>query len=510
MVVGIAGLISCESDPDGLGSQFLQDQAANGTVQTYDLIAFNNNNHDTLRTDSRLLGLGMLGAFNEPVFGSQSSAYVTQVRLSSYNPNFGVNPVVDSVSLKIVPNYSQSADLITRDTILIKGVKGTPDSLDKKVLITNYPIVKYGNEKINSAVSPLTFRVDEVTDFLQDNQATFYSNQQVATGAFLGQTTNTTGTVSSEQTLSVGNDNTAGTASTPAIKISLDKTYFQNKIIGAQGQSVLNDAASFIRYLRGIRISTANTDGYMFSFNPSQLQLTMYYSNDVTASGKTTRTAQTFSMDVGTSNARFEQYYYNRPAGYTAAMGSINSTTGDPRLYVEGTGGPGATFMIPDATIQAIKNLYQNQKVAIVSASIRLYTDQTAWNNSYTNPTTFTITQKGVDTFIPDITQFLSTGIYQRVLMKQPDKNSNAVYYDLGITQTLKDIVEQGAQNLPIQINVGDFIVNPAAAQSGVTSYLSPFRTTRAYTPNRIVLVGTNSANPAQSAQLRIIYTTQK
>jgi hypothetical protein len=45
-------------------------------------------------------------------------------------------------------------------------------------------------------------------------------------------------------------------------------------------------------------------------------------------------------------------------------------------------GGPSIGIKIPDETINQLKQLYQNDKAAIISAKVRIYTDPTDWNNN--------------------------------------------------------------------------------------------------------------------------------
>ena len=85
LVIGSLILVNCEPDADQLGSQFFQD-GAKGTEASYPIIAYNNNNNDSIRTDAARLQNATLGAFTEPQFGLQKSAYVTQVRLSGIQP----------------------------------------------------------------------------------------------------------------------------------------------------------------------------------------------------------------------------------------------------------------------------------------------------------------------------------------------------------------------------------------------------------------------------------------
>jgi hypothetical protein len=180
---------------------------------------------------------------------------------------------------------------------------------------------------------------------------------------------------------------------------------------------------------------------------------------------------------------------------------------GDTKLFLQGMGGPGAEILIPDATIAQLKNLYKNEKVGLLSAKIRLYSDGSLWNNSYSKPDTFTPVVKTVDTdnkvtysFFPDKDVFAYSGVYKMV--KGVDLDKNPAYYEISITQFVKNIIEKEEANKPISINIGSFQTSSSTGALLGTEY-----TTKAYTPNRIVLVGSDANNTQYKAQLKIIYS---
>src|SRR5574343_1128355 len=116
LFIGVAVLVACESEADELGSQFFQNGTAQGTEEGYDIVIYNTNHHDTIQSKGDRIVEGTLGAFDEANFGKQKSSYVTQVRLSSYNPDFGANPVVDSVVLEMKPLYYTATDSVKTTT----------------------------------------------------------------------------------------------------------------------------------------------------------------------------------------------------------------------------------------------------------------------------------------------------------------------------------------------------------------------------------------------------------
>jgi hypothetical protein len=490
--IGLFTLTSCEADADNLGSQFLDGNAANGQELSYDVIAYNIDNKDSIRSDAKNLTNAILGAFDEPVFGMHKAAYVTQLRPSAYGTDFGTNPKVDSVVLQILPSYV--TDSVTTTTTTINKVSTDQDSTKT---VNTYPLVKYGRAKIGGNPVKFKLSVAEVSDFLYDNTKTYFSNQNVTATNVLG-SKNIDGFVRGVKITKVG-DNTELLSRDPGIRVSLDKTFFQNKIIAYQGKNELSDAASFIRHFRGLRLSVDESDGFLLNLNPNTMSVTMYYSNDVTKDNATTRQANTYTFDLGTSNVHFSQFTFNRPSAYATAMGNINKTTGDTKLYLQGAGGNGAEFVIPASTIQALKNVYTQNKAGILTAKIRLYSDANTWKSVFAKPSTFTVLQKDMKQFMDDQTALAGAG-YIRV--KATDLDKNPAYYDITITQTVKNIVEKDAENKPIVINVGDFTAN---SQTG--ALLGWNYTSRAYTPNRVVLVGTDPANTTQKAQLKVIYT---
>lgn len=490
--IGLFTLTSCEADADNLGSQFLDGNAANGLEFSDNIIAYNIDNKDSIRSDAKNLTNAILGAFDEPVFGMHKAAYVTQLRPSAYGTDFGTNPKVDSVVLQILPSYV--TDSVTTTTTTINKVSTDQDSTKT---VNTYPLVKYGRSKIGGNPVKFKLSVAEVSDFLYDNTKTYFSNQNVTATNVLG-SKNIDGFVRGVKITKVG-DNSELLSRDPGIRVSLDKTFFQNKIIAYQGKNELSDAASFIRHFRGLRLSVDENDGFLFNLNPNTMSVTMYYSNDVTKDNTTTRQQNTYTFDLGTSNVHFSQFTFNRTSDYTKAMGNINKTKGDAKLYLQGAGGNGAEFVIPASTILALKNAYTQKKAGILTAKIRLYSDESTWKSVFAKPSTFTVLQKDMKQFMDDQTALAGAG-YIRV--KATDLDKNPASYDITITQTVKNIVEKDAENKPIVINVGDFIAN---SQTG--ALLGWNYTSRAYTPNRVVLVGTDPANPKQRAQLQVIYT---
>ena len=510
LVMGSLILWSCESDADQLGSQFFQD-GAQGNQTPYDVIAYNVNNGDSIRVDKSRLQTATLGAFSESQFGMQKSAYVSQVRMSSYEPDFGTNAVLDSAVMVIKPTYPTDSvtTTTTEDYIYADG------NVAAKKVVTTYPISKYGKTKLNGGKTVFNIKVHEVTEFLGSNVDQVRSNRSVATGELIGSKV-FNGDISGIK-ITKDSDNSELYIREANLRIPMDSAFFQNKIIAKASSPELADVASFIRYFKGLKVSVDENDGYIFSFDPRSIVVNLYYKKDVVTDGTTTRPQSVFQLDLGSANAYFNEIKYNRAGSASeTALATIDQINGDQKLFAQGMGGPGIGVRVPAATVAAIKQLYNEDKIGIISAKIRLYTDVQSWNNNYAKPNYFVVRQRDLtpaagepeylDGFLKDMSAMAYNSVYS--LVKTFDLDKNPAYYDIGITQTFKNIIEKEAENHDLILNVGSYTSD--SSSGSLMGALYPDLgaqnfTTRAYTPNRAVFVGTNPTND-KKVQLLVAY----
>ncbi|MCB4234703.1 DUF4270 domain-containing protein [Kaistella anthropi] len=510
LVMGSLILWSCESDADQLGSQFFQD-GAQGNQTPYDVIAYNVNNGDSIRVDKSRLQTATLGAFSESQFGMQKSAYVSQVRMSSYEPDFGTNAVLDSAVMVIKPTYPTDSvtTTTTEDYIYADG------NVAAKKVVTTYPISKYGKTKLNGGKTVFNIKVHEVTEFLGSNVDQVRSNRSVATGALIGSKV-FNGDISGIK-ITKDSDNSELYIREANLRIPMDSTFFQNKIVSKGSSAELADVASFIRYFKGLKVSVDENDGYIFSFDPTSIVVNLYYKNDVVENGTTTRPQSVFQLDLGSANAYFNEIKYNRAGSASeTALATIDQVNGDQKLFAQGMGGLGIGVRVPATTVAAIKQLYNDNKIGIISAKIRLYTDVQSWNNNYAKPNYFVVRQRDLtpaagepeylDDFLEDMSAMAYNSVYS--LVKPYDLDKNPAYYDIAITQTFKNIIEKEAENHDLILNVGSYTTDFKTGSLMGTIYSSLGAqnfTTRAYTPNRAVFVGSDPANDKR-AQLLLTY----
>lgn len=502
-------LYSCEPEADKLGEQFFIDGEAEANMKSYDLIAYNITNNDTVRSDAARLDSATIGVFNDPIFGKQDASYATQLRLSTYDPDFGTNPAVDSVVMVVKPYYNaNNVTTITNDSYVY------PDgNVDAKVEIKKYPVKKFGNTSTTS----MNVKVEEVTTFLDGPSDKQYSNKTLTLGSILGQTT-FDGNVKS---VSITKDSDASSlySSDAGIRMLLDKNFFQSKIIAMQNQPVLQNAANFIRHINGLKISMTDNDGYLMTVSPNTIELKMYYNYDKTNNGVTTKVHAVYPFSLGAGNSHIGLVQYDRSSAnlYNSIVSSSNTTSGDQKIFLQAMGGPSMGVKIPQSTIDDLKHVYQNDKAAIIGAKIRIYTDDVLSANDLPKPDMFNIISRTETTdpqkpfmyaFTNDLLSYGSLATFQ--LYKAYNLDQNPAFYDFSITKSLKDMVEgDGSIDYSKQdfiIGIGNFL--STTASSGGVVLQGNGVTTRARTYKRAVLVGSEAGNPNR-IQLKVTYGTK-
>jgi len=497
---------NCEPDPDSLGEQLFLDDAAEGNEVPYDVIAYNIDNNDSIRSDAAKLGLATLGAFNEKQFGMQKASYYTQLRLAAYDPDFGTNAVVDSVVLVIKPTYASDSLTTTTDESYVY-----PDgAVAAKKVVNTYPAVKYGKAKENGG--KLTIKVHEVTEFLNGYSDIAYSNKNftVNDNEELG-SKEFNGNVNAIA-ITKDSDGASLFTSEAGFRMKLKESFFQTKIIAKKGQPELKDVANFIRYFRGLKISVFEDDGYLMQFSPSGVELIMYYKSDKVENGTTTRPQTKYAFSIGNGNAHIGNYAYNRIDSEVEKV-VPNITTGDAKLFAQGMGGNSIGIKFSPTEIDKLRKLYNEKKAGIISAKIRMYTDDIAWNNKYKKPTLLTIIQRDKDVkdtkgdeknvFTQDLLLLSATPNF--AYLKAYDLDKNQAYYDFTVTQSLKEIVEKGLpfENKYFKVDMGNFLQSSTG-----TTLAGPQFTSRPFSTDRAVFIGSDPSN-TKKIQLRVTYGTK-
>ncbi|MGV0947280.1 DUF4270 family protein [Empedobacter falsenii] len=525
MMIGMGAIVSCENETLGLDNNVIGGEAE-GNVKSLDVIAFNAN-FDTLRTDKFVLQNGAFGVYNEPIFGSTSSKFYTQIRPSSSNAgdqDFGTEPKVDSVNLVIPVYYSTTKDPISKDTINLSKPGEKPKDTDTIQITTKYAVDSlYGNKDLT-----MTLKIKDINTVLYKDTKYFSTlsglespisvNSRVIGKATIGKTV--TGKVVKQKT---GTSNISEVV--PGYKVSLDPDYFDEKIIKNAKTGLLSDYATFIREnIKGLEFSVEESNGFIVNFNPNKIDLKMYYSykNPTAKTSSDTnykeRLSATYAFDMtnqwnsGTANNAniIASQIVNNAVGSTYSTIKPDEVNGDARLYLSGMSGNYAKLKFNQTQLDELKSEMTKSNIVILGAKLKFYIDGStsfpkppylvAWNN-------YKKDDKVINELYADVLEFYNS--YPTSVHFNPIVKGDTDYYTIDITKHLKSMLEKGNEfkDQTMFITIGNFITSVSDATT--INSTNPYQNDRAYNPYRIVLHGNNSEVADKKLKL-LVYYSQK
>lgn len=525
MMIGMGAIVSCEDETLNLGNGVVGGDAE-GNVKTLDVIAYNDN-FDTLRTDKFVLKNGAFGAYNESIFGTTSSKFYTQLRPSAIgNADFGTETQIDSVNLYIPVYYNASKDPISKDTINLSkpGEKATDN--DTILITTKYAVDSlYGKKDLN-----MTLRVRDINTVLYNNskyfskldgsESLFSVNSPIIGTAKIGKTVE-------NKVVKLRSASANIFQETIGYKVTLDKQYFDDKIIKNAKTGLLSDYATFIREnIRGFEFSVDETDGFIVNFNPNGISLNMHYSyknpTDKT-DGQTNyqeRLSGTYGFDftnlwnsatANNSNVIASQITNNYTGStYENILNSVNTTEGDARIYLNGMSGSHAKLRINQQQLDSLKTDITSKNVIIVGAKLKFFIDEkaslpkppyiVAWNE-------YTKDGKAISELYADVLEFYNA--YPNSVHFNPIVTGDTDFYTIDITKHLKSMLEKenSFQDQTMLITLGNFVTS--VADPTTINSTNPYQNNRAFNPYRVVLHGNNSEIDAKKLKL-LVYYSQK
>ena len=130
---------SCSKPPGQIGAEIQPEQSQLDVfyISTNEVYAYSLPD-DSIRTDETAVNL--MGSIMDPVFGSSVAGIYSQFKLSLQNPDFGSNPVLDSLVMQMLYSGSTYGDSITPLTVhtyeLLQGL----DFLDEYYSNTVIPV----------------------------------------------------------------------------------------------------------------------------------------------------------------------------------------------------------------------------------------------------------------------------------------------------------------------------------------------------------------------------------
>ncbi len=356
----MVAFIACDKDYSVIESDVLGKENSNFSTDTsiVPIVAYNKK-LDSLQING--LASNLLGVYNDPAFGQTTASIVTQVTPSVYNPDFGENPVIESVILNI-PYYSK---IINNDD------EGNPiysiqDSLygDSPVRLliyqNNYFLRDFDpNSELNQPqnyYSKADGSINSTDNFALNGSSII--NFDTQKGTILKDTTFVP--VSDAIVIKSGEgDAEVIERRAPALRFKLDNAFWTSAIIEKEGSAVLSNPNNFKNYFRGLylKAEAVNGDGSMVLLNMASpgANIIINYSKDSTVEGERT---QAFYVLNFTGN-RLNTFTTN----YDQVMlQNGDKDLGDEKLYLKGAAGSMAVVNLFEDEV-ALENFINEYRI---------------------------------------------------------------------------------------------------------------------------------------------------
>lgn len=380
--LSIVFFASCDTDFTGLGSDIVGGDIHNDIIQVKaDVVAYD---RPTGPVQSNNLPVNILGVYDNPVFGKTTASYVTQVALASPNPTFYPNIAIDSVYL-YVPYYS------TLESTTAEGVgKYTLDSIYgdtinrfKLSIKRNGYFLRDADAGSNGVSGQKYYSSDKSLIDAQAGVSLLYADTENGLGAGVPSIPFkvSAAQIRRRATPKGGTEKVVETLA-PGMFINLNKTEFENAILGSASTGKLLNNNVFNEYFRGVyfHVEQFENDGnIMVAPNFTQGIITIKYHDDVpiTVGGvtKPTKTAKTMTLNLTGNTINFFENQNN--SAFTTAITSSNATDGDNRIYIKGGEGSMAFVNLPQSALaDLMHNDATNYKVLLNEANLVFYIDQ--------------------------------------------------------------------------------------------------------------------------------------
>lgn len=331
----ISSFVACDKDFSVIESDVLGKENANFETNNVDIpISAYNKKLNALQINN--LNYNLLGFFDDPEFGKTTASIITQVTPAAFNPDFGDNPVIDSVILSI-PYFSKTTGLKDgHETYSIEdSLYGNAQAEIKLTIYRNNYFLRSFNP--NSNTNPQNYfsnansGINTIDNFalIGENSTINFDDHK---GAVVKDMTFTPSADAIKTTVGDGED-AKTTRTPPAFRTHLDVAFWKSTIIDHEELPELSNTSNFHDYFRGLYFKAApeNGDGNMTLLNlaSADAKITIHYSKGADDA----RTQSTYILNF--RGNRLNTFIND----YSIPLADGDSNLGDETLYLKGAEG---------------------------------------------------------------------------------------------------------------------------------------------------------------------------
>jgi len=343
-LIFVFACIACEEDLGEVGTSIVGEVNFNtNMVDNIDVVAYSMNYPDGVQTNGA--PVGVVGVYNDPVYGRTTASYLSQVGLSRVNPDFGDNTVLDSVVFTL-PYFSEQVEVdedgnnIFELDSIFRNTGGIRLSAFRSNFFLNdldpnsnfeEPEIYFSNEIPDFAgvEGDLLFQIDDFTPSANEiilTEVTFDENGDPIL--------DDDGEIVKEFTERIS----------PALRLQLDIDYWDQNIIQRQGDDELLNINTFNDYFRGLylKAESEDNDGNLFLFDFNQAAITLYYSfegDDDSAEPGNPTNSGLGNITLDFSGVSVIDYQNQFDPSIITAIENSDTVNGEENLYIKGGDG---------------------------------------------------------------------------------------------------------------------------------------------------------------------------
>ncbi|MFB3386382.1 DUF4270 domain-containing protein [Flavobacterium sp. LAR06] len=524
LVATVVLLYSCDKDFNAIGDDLIGDNHFDLQGEKYDVLAYN---QEVTPVQSNALAVNGLGIYDNPVLGTTTGNFATQLTLAAYAPTIGEEPVIESVVLS-VPYFSHVTEADPKG-----GSKYELDSI-------------YGDPKGRIKLSVYESKVQMRSSFY-DGGAQFaqmyYTNQDSSADDINFNSSENKGILlndssdKSENTEFLFNpiqikDSTVVDAnaavkkytyaySVPEMHLNLNKDFFLNKVLKAP-ESKLANANTFQEYFRGLyfRVEKSGVNkSSMALMDFSKGKITIKYKAKTAIKTDLETVKEDKSLVISLGGGATASFLNDaKSTNYASAINpaNVNNTAGDERLYLKGGQGSVAVIDLSDFGSKLAE--IRKNKWMVNEANLVFYIDAAKMTGAdepkrvylydLTNNTPVIDYADGTSGFLgsdPKGTRYVFGGILEKDASTKRGKS-----YKVRITNHIRNLIKDAtATNVKLGLAVTEDIniisSNKLKAKNTVISDVPKGSVT---SPVGTILYGSKASVPeAQRLRLEIYYT---
>lgn len=329
LAIMVTSFIACDKDFANLDTDIIGDPNFGTTSEKYEVIAYTKK-LNPVQTNN--LPINLLGVYKDPVYGLTSGSVVTQLSPTIIDPDFGDDVVLDSVVLTI-PYFSTATG--------VNELGDTTYQLDSVFGSSLMRLSIYENNFFLRTFDPNS-EFDEPQKYYSDKSTSMSSSisNVLLEGNLLYQDNNF---IPSNRQIKLRNEDFEITERlAPALRVRLNNSFWQEKIIDKEGETELSNLNNFQDYFRGIyfKAEAVNDNGRMMllNFGATNANITLYYNKAPISETSEERINSTYVMNFSGNRVNFLSNNFSLP------LSDGDAVNGDEKLFLKG--GEGSVALI--------------------------------------------------------------------------------------------------------------------------------------------------------------------